>query len=426
MNYQTKKHFLNTLKLLSIVAFITVTLALFGCGGGGGSSGGGGNTNTAPTANDGTLTTDENVVAAGDLIADDPDGDTLTYSIVTNGIIGTATITDPDTGSYTYTPNPNVNGIDTFTFKVNDGKEDSNTATVTVTINPVNDPPTADAGLDQTVNEQTPVALDGTGSSDAEDGINLTYAWTQTGGTTVDLIDADTATPSFTAPAVSASTALTFELEVTDTGSLTDTDQVVVTVNNAGNLVGYVNDEQPDQVNLETEGTLDWKHWGLVDRDSVNQKAGVTEQISDWDFIGGLFYDANSGSTTAYSWSNGTPTADEPGTFRSVFFPTPNLEIGEGYTFTVSADASEKTLRVYLGVFGARAKFRAFLNDGSAPALEEFFENPNPLEKFKMVTVNFGAASNGQTLTIEVTYEADLGGDGSANVSIQAATLTTN
>ena len=93
----------------------------------------------------------------------------------------------------------------------------------------------------------------------------------------------------------------------------------------------------------------------------------------------------------------------------------------------MSADTTEKTLRVYLGLYGARAKFRAFLSDGSAPELVEFVENPNPLEKFKMVTVDFGAApGSGVTLTIEYTLEADLGGDDIANLSLQAATLAAN
>jgi Big-like domain-containing protein len=75
--------------------------------------------------------------------AEDPDGDSLTYSIVANGTKGTGTITNPATGAFAYTPIPNANGIDTFTFKVNDGVHDSNVATETVQIAPVNDAPVA-------------------------------------------------------------------------------------------------------------------------------------------------------------------------------------------------------------------------------------------------------------------------------------------
>jgi hypothetical protein len=58
----------------------------------------------------------------------------LTFTLVSTGSLGTATLTDALTGSYTYTPNPNATGTDTFSFMVNDGTVDSNVAAVTVTI----------------------------------------------------------------------------------------------------------------------------------------------------------------------------------------------------------------------------------------------------------------------------------------------------
>ncbi len=88
--------------------------------------------------------------------------------------------------------------------------------------------PVANAGTPQTVNPNVVVTLDGSGSNDPE-GDGLTYDWAQSGGLTVTLDSKTAVSPTFTAP--SASGMLTFTLTVTDTGGLTDSATVVVTVN---------------------------------------------------------------------------------------------------------------------------------------------------------------------------------------------------
>lgn len=105
----------------------------------------------------------------------------------------------------------------------------------TTTPPPTNNMPAANAGIAQSVDELSSVNLDGTASSDPDDD-TLTYAWTQTAGTSVTLTGADTGTPSFTAPDVLGSVAsevLTFQLTVSD-GALSNTATVDVTVNDIG------------------------------------------------------------------------------------------------------------------------------------------------------------------------------------------------
>ena len=90
-----------------------------------------------------------------------------------------------------------------------------------------NTPPTANAGPHQTVNENTPVSLSGSGA-DAEDTVR--YSWTQTSGTTVMLSGADTETASFTAPEVDEDEDLVFELTVTDADGASAADTVTATI----------------------------------------------------------------------------------------------------------------------------------------------------------------------------------------------------
>ena len=92
-------------------------------------------TNNKPTANSTALSTIGTAPVSGAMPAADADGDTLTWSIMTNGTKGTAVITDAATGAFAYTPNVGETGTDTVTFQVTDGFDVSNLATVTITIN---------------------------------------------------------------------------------------------------------------------------------------------------------------------------------------------------------------------------------------------------------------------------------------------------
>src|SRR5215510_2554096 len=74
-------------------------------------------------------------------------------------------------------------------------------------------PPTVNAGKDQTVSAGASVTLDGSGSGDP-DGDQISFSWRQLRGTPVSLGSTSAAMVTFTAPATGA--ALTFELTVSD------------------------------------------------------------------------------------------------------------------------------------------------------------------------------------------------------------------
>ncbi len=100
--------------------------------------------NDIPVAfNSGLTTLEDTQLIGAQLSANEPDGEALTYQLLSNGSIGNVVLTDPVNGVINYTPIANAKGHDHFTFRVSDGKDNSNTASVTVTVEAVNDAPIA-------------------------------------------------------------------------------------------------------------------------------------------------------------------------------------------------------------------------------------------------------------------------------------------
>jgi hypothetical protein len=205
------------------------------CAGAGGDLTGCGSTpppNQSPTADAGP---DQTVVdsdgLAGETVtldgsgSSDPDGSIVSYAWTWAG--GSASGVSPSVDL--------PDGSTTVTLTVTDNQGATGVDTVVVTVNapPVNQPPTADAGPDQTVVlDGTAVALSGSGSFDG-DGSIASYAWTfvkvprKSALTDADLTGAATVTASFV-PDKSGD--YTVQLTVTDNGGLSASDTVVVTV----------------------------------------------------------------------------------------------------------------------------------------------------------------------------------------------------
>ncbi len=184
--------------------------------------------NDAPTAEAGpaqTVDEGDTVTLAGS--GTDPEGRDLTYAwIQTSG--PSVVLDDASAATPTFeAPEGLANSDITFELSVSDG---SNTSvdTVTVTVNADNDAPSANAGVDQSVNELDTVQLTGTGVDPEDRG--LTYEWVQVSGTPVVLDDASVASPSFDAPEGLVNSDIVFELRVSD-GVNTSSDTVTVTVN---------------------------------------------------------------------------------------------------------------------------------------------------------------------------------------------------
>ena len=120
--------------------------------------------NHPPTANYGSVTTQEDTPVSISLVGSDPDGDMMTYNIVTGPSHGSLSGTAPN---LTYTPEADFSGSDSLAFNVNDSTDYSASATVSVTVTGVNDPPAANDDT-ATLQEDTPVVTVDVLANDAD------------------------------------------------------------------------------------------------------------------------------------------------------------------------------------------------------------------------------------------------------------------
>jgi hypothetical protein len=138
--------------------------------------------NAAPTANAGP---DANAVTGQSVTLDgsgsnDPNGDTITFSWIFVSVPITSNLTDanivnPTTPAPSFTPD--VDGAYELQLTVSDGTL-SDTDNVIITAATANVAPNADAGLDQNAEVGTLVTVDGSNSTDPDNGPSpLTFQW---------------------------------------------------------------------------------------------------------------------------------------------------------------------------------------------------------------------------------------------------------
>jgi len=210
--------------------------------------------NNPPVADTQSVATDEDTPLPITLAASDPDGDTLIYYIVSFPSNGTLSGTAPDVK---YTPNPDYNGPDSFAFKANDWIVDSNMATVTITINPITDPPVADAGSNQSAAIGEKITFDGSNSYDPDDD-SLNYHW--------DFGDGSIATGINPTHTYSEVGSYVVNLTVNDS-SATDSDTAIVDVYN------YIDDLI--NADIPVKGKVTGNH--LNTHESDNMYESITE-----------------------------------------------------------------------------------------------------------------------------------------------------
>jgi hypothetical protein len=177
--------------------------------------------------------------------------------------------------------------------------------------------------------------------------------------------------------------------------------------------------QPPSAVDLTGEGTSDWVHWGLETNTSVHRKTSVPAQISDFTRLGSATVMRYADNYTAYSWSDGTPTATAAGTRTGVFL----TNMSSGFQLTLPADTTPRTLRLYVGAYAARGRLLAYLSDFSAqPHIDKSVFDVGWDNEYAVHTITYRAASIGQQLIVNYRSVEILDGVW-GNVTLQAATL---
>ena len=182
--------------------------------------------NNAPTVEAGSDQTVEGgatVTLSGTVT--DKEGDYLTYEWTHDSSLAIH-LANSTSSSTTFTAPVVDAGINvTFTLAVSDGTSSATDSTV-ITIN-YDDPPSAYAGADQTVQAGDTVTLSGTATDD--DSTNLTYGWTHDSDLDIAFSDAAALNTTFVVPAVNTGIDVTFTLTVSDDTNIV-TDSLVVTI----------------------------------------------------------------------------------------------------------------------------------------------------------------------------------------------------
>jgi hypothetical protein len=125
--------------------------------------------NFAPTAYDDTLSIGHDTPLPGVALADDLNGDPLTFSVSAGPTSGSLDLSSD--GTFLYTPDAGFFGSDSFTFDVSDGQE-SDSGTITIDV--LNEPPSPD-DLSFSIAHDT-VLTNGSVSAEDLDGDPVTFS----------------------------------------------------------------------------------------------------------------------------------------------------------------------------------------------------------------------------------------------------------
>jgi len=287
------------------------------------------------------------------ITASDPDGDALAY-----GATGLPAGLSLASGTGVISGTPTTVGTGTVTIAVVDGRGGSTAVSFNWTVTAANRAPVVTTPPAQSTVQGSAATL-AVAASDA-DGDALSYAAT---GLPAGLA-IDTATGAITGTPTTAGSS-TVTVTVSDgRGGATAVSfgWVVQPAAAIGSLAGTVS-TATTAVAMTTAGTTDWAHWGDTSATSIVRKASGGSLISTFTQVGAAPPARYTNDLRAMSWTDGAGTVTSSANRNGVYI----YGVGNGFSVTVPASPTSRTVKVYVGGWNSAGTLQARLSDGSAP-----------------------------------------------------------
>lgn len=273
--------------------------------------------NVAPIVNNQSVSTNEDTSLPITLSGTDANGDTVTYSIISNPTHGTLSEFNTSTGAVTYNPTANYNGTDFFTFRSDDGIANSNTGTISLTVNAVNDAPVLTAIGNKSTNENQLLSFTITATDVDGDPLSYSAANLPVGAAFATSTRIFSWTPTFDQSGIYKNV----RFSATD-GTLSASEDITITVSNVNRTpaltaIGNKTANENSLLQFTVSGTD--PDGDALTYSATNLPAGAT-------------LDTNTGT---FSW---TPTYSQSGTYNNVHFSVTDgiLSASEDITLTVN------------------------------------------------------------------------------------------